>query len=113
MPPIKEISAIELKQLLETTSKEDQNSPILIDVRQPGEVSYCAIADSQNIPLDALSDNLDRLPLDKQLVMICHHGVRSKQATILLTHCGFTNVVSLAGGIDSWAREIDSSMRRY
>lgn len=113
MPPIKEIKVIDLKEMLETTKSDDKKAPILIDVRQPGEVSFCSIPNSHNIPLDMLSDRLDGLPLDRQIVMICHHGVRSKQAAILLSHCGFTNVVSLEGGIDSWAREIDSSMKRY
>ena len=113
MTSIKEITVTELNEIINPANQDNQNVPILVDVRQPGEVSFCSISNSINIPLDLLSDNLDRLPLDKQLVMICHHGVRSKQAAILLSHCGFNNVVSLTGGIDSWAQEIDPLMKRY
>ncbi len=113
MVTIKEITVSELKALLSATPTGSENGPILVDVRQPGEVSFCSIPNCINIPLDLLSDHLDRLPFDKQLVMICHHGVRSKQAAILLSHCGFDNVVSLMGGIDSWAQQIDHSMKRY
>jgi rhodanese-related sulfurtransferase len=113
MALVKEITVSDLKKMLGTTKSEAKDAPILVDVREPGEVSYCCIPGCINIPLGLLSDNLDRLPSDKQLVMICHHGVRSKQAAILLSHCGFNNVASLTGGVDSWAQEIDPLMKRY
>jgi rhodanese-related sulfurtransferase len=109
---IEEITAHDLKAILDQTS-EKKGEIMLVDVRQPEEVTLCAITGSINIPLDQLSDHLDGLPSDKQLVMICHHGVRSKQAAILLGHCGFKNVASLRGGVESWAQEIDPMMNRY
>jgi rhodanese-related sulfurtransferase len=50
---------------------------------------------------------------DVPLVVICHHGVRSFHATLWLRQHGFENALNLAGGIDAWASEIDTSMQRY
>lgn len=47
------------------------------------------------------------------MVMICHHGMRSYQATLWLRQNGFDKAVNLAGGIDAWAREIEPGMARY
>ena len=52
-------------------------------------------------------------PKDTPIVTYCHHGIRSLEAASYLIGHGFTNVLSLAGGIDAWAKEIDTSLRRY
>lgn len=105
---IPEINAQTLKKQL------DENiSMTLIDVREPCETRLCAIPGSINIPLDQLADHLDSLPIDQQIVMICHHGNRSKKGALLLSHCGFDNVFNFSGGVDSWALNIDRSMKRY
>ncbi len=85
----------------------------LIDVRQSWELELCYIKGSLNIPLDQLNSRLEELPKDIPLITICHHGVRSLQAAILLKNAGFLSVTSMAGGIDAWAKEIDTSIGIY
>jgi rhodanese-related sulfurtransferase len=92
----------------------DQEDLVLIDVRQPWEFKVCRIEGSINIPLSALPDCIDTIPAGKKIVTICHHGVRSKQAAIMLTQFGgFPEVCNLQGGLDAWAQEIDATMERY
>jgi rhodanese-related sulfurtransferase len=85
----------------------------MVDVRQPWERELCRIEGSFHIPLDALSYRLDELPRDVPLITFCHHGVRSLQAAVLLKNAGFSPVVSMGGGIDAWAKEIDTSVGIY
>jgi rhodanese-related sulfurtransferase len=85
----------------------------LLDVREPWEVEICRLPDSINIPLALLPDRLDALPRDGMLVVLCHHGMRSRQATHWLRANGRANAVNLGGGIDAWARVIDPAMRTY
>ena len=52
-------------------------------------------------------------PTGALLVVYCHHGIRSMSAAQFLERAGFTNVVSLAGGIDAWSVEVDPKVPRY
>jgi rhodanese-related sulfurtransferase len=85
----------------------------LLDVREPWEVEICRLPDSINIPLAQLPEQLDTLPRDGMLVVLCHHGMRSRQATHWLRANGLGDAVNLSGGIDAWAREIDPAMGTY
>lgn len=105
---VKEISPQELQLLLD--SGQDY---VLLDVRQPWEFKICQLPNSINISLNVLDKSVAQLPDDKEIVTICHHGVRSKQAAILLEQCGYPKVVSLQGGIDAWARDVNPIMERY
>jgi rhodanese-related sulfurtransferase len=87
--------------------------PALLDVREPWEVEICRLPDSLNIPLAQLPDRLDAVPRDTLLVVLCHHGMRSRQAVQWLRANGVAKAVNLTGGIDAWARQVDSSMRTY
>ena len=105
---VKEVSPQELQSLLNSGK-----GYFLIDVRQAWEFKLCCLPGSLNIPLGELHKASIQLPDDKELVTICHHGVRSRQAAILLEQCGYPNVVSLQGGIEAWARDINPAMERY
>jgi rhodanese-related sulfurtransferase len=56
---------------------------------------------------------LDRLDRGRQIVCICHHGIRSYQVARFLEHQGFARVVNLEGGVAAWARDVDPSMPTY
>ncbi len=49
---------------------------------------------------------------DTPIVTYCHHGIGSLEAASYLIGHGFTKVLSLAGGIDAWAEDIDTTLRR-
>lgn len=98
---------------LNTILREKHTKSHLLDVRTPSEFSLCALQNSVNIPLDELSSHLLRLDQTASYVVICHHGIRSLQACLLMHQRGFTNVKSLKGGLDAWSRCIDSSLPLY
>ena len=47
------------------------------------------------------------------IVCICHHGGRSMHVAMFLARQGFENVYNLTGGVDAWARQVDSAMPTY
>jgi adenylyltransferase/sulfurtransferase len=65
------------------------------------------------VPLDALPDAVSTLDPGAELVVYCHHGVRSAAAVAWLRERGFRRARNLAGGIDRWSRDVDSATRRY
>ncbi len=103
-----EISPQELKQRL------DENEKILLlDVREQNEYDIVHLEGAKLIPLNTLPHNIDSLPTDQEIVVYCHHGQRSFYATAYLQQNGYTDAKNLIGGIDQWAAEIDSNLRRY
>ncbi len=86
----------------------------LIDVRQPEEFDFCRIEGSLLIPLGELPRRVEELAIDKPIVLICHHGVRSMQALAYLQHRhGLTNLLNLRGGIHAWSQRVDPSVPVY
>jgi rhodanese-related sulfurtransferase len=104
---IREITPTELQQLL-----AGENPPSLIDVREEGEAAICSIDGSTLIPMNTLPQHLPELARDRPVVLYCHGGMRSMMAGQWLSQQGF-DVLSLAGGIDRWAVEIEPEMARY
>lgn len=84
----------------------------IIDVREQFEFEICNIG-GLLIPLGLLSERLASIPIEREIVTLCHHGIRSAQAAKLLREAGFTNVKNLAGGIDAWSRDVDTNVQRY
>ena len=87
--------------------------PRLLDVRSQEERAIVKLDGSLHATQNLTQEMMSSWPKDTPIVTYCHHGIRSLEAASYLIGHGFTNVLSLAGGIDTWVEEIDSSLRRY
>jgi rhodanese-related sulfurtransferase len=63
--------------------------------------------------MEELEHRTDELDAKSEVVVICHHGVRSAAVADYLGQLGFEKVWNLSGGIDQWARSVDRGMKRY
>lgn len=105
-PPIPQMSVKELQ------ARMDAGSVTVVDVRTPEEIATASIEGT--LPMDAdLMDRLEALPRETPLAFICHTGSRSQVAAEHFRRQGFAEVYNVAGGIDAWSREIDSSVPTY
>ncbi|MFN3594891.1 MAG: rhodanese-like domain-containing protein [Thiobacillaceae bacterium] len=104
------IRPAELKTWLADPQRED---PLLLDVREPWEFERCHIEGAVSLPMNGIPARLAELPRDRDIVVICHHGVRSYHVARFLDHNGFTRVINLTGGVDAWAKEVDPTMPTY
>lgn len=88
---------------------------LLLDVRTVQERELACIAGSMHLPMEEIGRRLQHLREHEQrsIIVHCHHGVRSLQVTAFLREQGFEDVVSMAGGIDLWARSVDPGVGRY
>ena len=77
-------------------------APLAIDVRAPREREQKRIAGSLAMPLNHLTENLDKLPKDRPLLVYCAGGYRSSIAASLLGRNGFDRVSEIAGGMAGW-----------
>lgn len=87
--------------------------PVILDVREPWEVQVCALPSAMHIPMREVPGRLAELDRDSELVVVCHHGIRSQQVANYLDRHGFPRIYNLRGGVDAWAREIDPRMATY
>ena len=106
-PPIRQLSAPELKALLESGIAIE-----LVDVRTVEERATATI-DGSRLLDQAYHDALLLRDRDTPIVFQCHHGVRSQQAAEYFQHVGFRNLCNLRGGIDAWSLLVDPSVPRY
>ncbi len=65
------------------------------------------------VPMRQIPERLTELDPDAEVVMICHHGVRSYRSGLFLEQAGFSHVYNLQGGVEAWARDADPTMRKY
>ena len=86
---------------------------LLLDVREPEEAALCRLPNSILIPMNELSMRQNELPDGKEIIVYCHHGIRSQYCALYLADAGFEQTANLKGGIDAWAREIDPAIPRY
>ena len=88
---------------------------VLVDCREQEEYDFCHIAGSRLIPLSRFAElaTISLTETEKPVVVYCHHGMRSLQATQFLRAKGFGSVFSMRGGIELWSLEVDPEIPRY
>jgi len=102
-----DITAPELAERVKT------NHLKLLDVREPHELEISALPNAVNIPLGQLAGRLSELNSADEMVVFCKGGTRSARALELLASAGFKKVKNLKGGINAWAKEVDTNLPLY
>lgn len=85
----------------------------VLDVREAEELAICQLDGVLHVPMNEVPARVADLPRDQPVVVLCHHGVRSRMVVDYLRGAGFGNAINLDGGIDAWARQIDAGVTRY
>jgi len=85
----------------------------IIDVREPHEWDISHIEGAELIPLGMLAARMNELDSAEEIVLHCKTGARSARALELLRTAGFRKVKNLKGGINAWAREVDTKLPTY
>ncbi|WAR46841.1 rhodanese-like domain-containing protein [Methylomonas rapida] len=106
--PITQCTSQQIQQRL-----QDGDKLMLLDVREPNEYAFAHIEGSLHIPLRQLPERAEELEKDLDIVVLCHHGMRSQQACLFLEQYGFNRLYNLKGGIDAWSLTCDPSIPRY
>jgi rhodanese-related sulfurtransferase len=94
---------------------------VLLDVREDWELSRARIVDNRfhALPMSRLGrEGTVALPPaakapQTEILVLCHQGVRSATVADWLKSQGWTNVFSVSGGLEEYARRIDPSVGSY
>jgi rhodanese-related sulfurtransferase len=85
--------------------RRDQVNPaVILDVRERDEFLSVRVEGSLFIPMSQLGVRVDEVPKDRPVIVMCASGSRSQGATSHLLGAGWTDIGSMAGGIDGWQR---------
>ncbi len=105
---IPEIAPTALRVLLDSPQP-----PLVLDVRENWERDAARLPGTLDIPMMEIPQRLAELPRDRDIVVMCHGGVRSLKVAHFLAQNGFSQVANLTGGIHAWANDVDSSIGTY
>lgn len=103
-----EITPQELKRRLDA-----KESLTLLDVRDDWETKLARLEHAAHIPTSEIEFRIDELDANDEIVVYCHHGVRSAAVADYLRRAGYPKAINLTGGIDLWAQTVEPGMRRY
>jgi monothiol glutaredoxin len=105
-PPVKQMSVQELAERLK------QGDITLVDIRGAADRARASLQGSVVLTQEEMS-RLEKMPKDSPIAFLCHHGNSSMGAAEYFRKQGFTNISNVAGGINAWSLEIDSSVPTY
>ncbi len=106
---MRELTPVECKTYLENSTEK----PLLLDVREPWEYRIVSLEGSTLIPMRDIPAAAENLDPAQAIIVICHHGIRSRHVAHYLENRGFSRVINLHGGVDAWARELDTRLSTY
>ena len=101
------------QQLAAWLSDDSRRKPVLLDVREDWEFALCKLPDALHMPMHLVPLRSNELNPDDEIVLICHHGMRSMQVAMFLERQGFSSLINLTGGVAGWADEVDPNLPRY
>lgn len=105
---ITELGVEEIKTRLDRGDKL-----ILIDVREPYELTISHLENAVHIPMSQMETRWQEIPRDIPAIIFCRSGVRSANLIGELQGMGYTNLINMVGGINEWARKNDPALPVY
>jgi rhodanese-related sulfurtransferase len=103
-----EIDPISLKRRLDRGEQF-----VVLDVREPEEIAIACLPGAVHIPMGDIPARLSEIDPEREIVVMCHHGIRSAQVASYLARMDFERVLNLSGGIDAWSLAVDPGVPRY
>lgn len=97
--PLESLDTITPKDL---QAVRENNDWFVLDVRSKDEFETGHVPGAINAYFGTLEDNLELVPMDKELAVYCTAGVRSSMACSILLRNGYTRIHNMLGGFPSW-----------
>ena len=107
-PPVPTLSAAEALERI------GQADVVFVDVREPDEHQDGGIPGALRLPLvsGVLYERWAELPRERDLILYCRSGLRSKAAARFLLGKEYSRIFNLRGGFMAYARLADAKIQR-
>ena len=99
--PLATLDTVSVERLHERL-RSDRNGLTVLDVRSASEWDSGHINGARHIHLGKLAEQLEEIPRDKPVVVLCGSGYRGSIAASLLMSRGYENVSNVLGGMTAW-----------
>lgn len=105
MPAANDVPSISVREAAQRLAQPEADA-LLLDVREAYEYAPRKAKGAVNIPMSELQRRADEVPRDREVLVICEHGVRSAQVvTFFRQRLGLTRAINVAGGTEEWERQ--------
>jgi len=105
-PPVKQMTVQELAKKLEA------DNITLVDIRGDDERARAFIEGAEILTREVM-DKLEQMPKESEIAFLCQHGNASQGAAEYFRKKGFTKISNVAGGVQAWAQEINTSLPAF
>ncbi|MEX8517250.1 MAG: rhodanese-like domain-containing protein [Leptothrix sp. (in: b-proteobacteria)] len=113
---MQQVRVRDVRPLVEELVREGRQL-LLLDVREPWERQIANLTlpgtTTLAIPMPQVPKRLAELDPDWDVLVLCHHGMRSLQVAWFLSQQGYPYAYNITGGIDAWSAEVDPQVPRY
>jgi len=95
----------EIKEVNPVTAYEKiREGALLLDIRESVEIEMVAFDMEEQIliPQSEFAFRFHEIPKDREVILGCNSGSRSRDVTLFLIDQEFDNVYNLKGGISEW-----------
>ncbi|MBN1440608.1 MAG: hypothetical protein JW929_14465 [Anaerolineales bacterium] len=106
--PFRDLTPEQLRDLI-----AQGRTPRLIDVRPPEEFALCRLPGAELHSPAQITEWSQTIDPEEEILIYCHHGIRSLHAVMYLAARGFTRLMHLRGGLDAYSLRADPSVPRY
>ena len=89
-------------QLAGALGGNPEEAPFVLDVRQASEYEAGHVHGARHLTAGTLPDELETLPRNRPIAVMCASGYRSSVAASLLDKAGFEHVSWVADGVPAW-----------
>lgn len=105
---MQEFQDISVERVRAYLAQHEEQDYVLVDVRQPDEYTKGHIPGAILIPLGEIPERMGELPTDKDIILYCRSGKRSKGAAIFVGSQPQVagTVFNMSGGILAWNGEL-------
>ena len=112
------IDQVQPSQLQDWIATQAPNGPtVVLDVREAWEVQTACVKaqgfELVQIPMHLIPPRINELKREQPIAVLCHHGGRSMQVAAFLVQQGFSHIANIAGGINAWSSQVDTSVPKY
>jgi rhodanese-related sulfurtransferase len=104
MSAANDVPSITVREAAERLAQPEADA-LLLDVREAYEYAPRRAKGAVNIPMSELQRRADEVPRDREVLVICEHGVRSAQVVKFLQQLGLTRAINVTGGTEAWERQ--------
>lgn len=81
-----------------------QENAVLVDIRDPMRFQHSHPQDAFHLTNLSYGQFLDKYDYEQPILVMCYHGISSRNTAQYLVEQGFEQVYSVKGGFDGWIR---------